>query len=99
MKHIKLIISAIIASLILASCQSNEQNLEHLDKKSAREVTLTTVVNGDSVYHITKQNIWFNGEKITEKADTITTPLKMNTWSAADSSSKLNTLPIYVTVQ
>jgi len=99
MIHFKLIIAAILVSFIVASCQSNERNLEHLDKKSAREVTLTTVVKGDSVYHITKQNIWFNGEKIIEKADTITTPLKMNSWSATDSSSQLNTLPIYVTVQ
>ncbi len=86
--------------MALIGCQSNNnQNLESLDKKSAREVTLITVTNTDKVYHITKQNIWVNGEKIAEKTDTITTSLKENTWSNDSLTKKLNEIPIYVTVQ
>ncbi len=86
--------------MALIGCESNNnQNLESLDKKSAREVTLITVTNTDKVYHITKQNIWVNGEKIAEKTDTITTSLKENTWSNDSLTKKLNEIPIYVTVQ
>ena len=78
---------------------TKEDSLENLDKKSAREVTLTTVTKGDTVYHLTKQNIWVNGEKLVEKVDTIKTALKENTWSTDTLSKKLNEIPIYVTVQ
>ncbi|UYW02287.1 hypothetical protein K5I29_05135 [Flavobacterium agricola] len=86
----------------LSSCvnQTQQQNLESLDQKSAREVTLTTATKGDTVYHITKQIIWVNGEKIQEKADTITTNLIENTWASDTNADKpLNQIPIYVTVQ
>ena len=52
------------------ACQSNQnenQNLEQLDKKSAREVVLTTETKGDSVLHITKQKIWANDMMIAVK--------------------------------
>lgn len=85
---------------VLTGCQSNtDKNLESLDKKSAREVTLITVTDNDKVYHITRQNIWLNGEKIAEKTDTITTSLKENTWGNDSLTKKLNEVPIYVTVQ
>lgn len=86
-------------AITLISCEeNNKQNLESLDKKSAREVTLTTVTHGDSVLHITKQKIWYNGEQIAEKTDTIKTIAKPSTWSASDTSS-LRNVPIFVTVQ
>ena len=85
----------------LASCANNrqEQSLEQLDKKSAREVTLKTVTQGDSVLHITVQHIWFNGENILSKADTVKTAVAPNTWDKVDSSQTLSKVPIYVTVQ
>lgn len=92
----------VILSLILfASCQNptQEQTLENLDKKSAREVTLTTITKGDTVYHLTKQNIWVNGERIVQKTDTVKTSLTEKTWSSSENQVKLNEIPIYVTVQ
>lgn len=92
----------LLASLaLLASCNSEpkEEALEKLNKKSAREVTLTTIVQGDSVLHLTKQNIWFNGEQIAAKVDTLITPLKANTWSDTAGVAPLNRVPIFVTVQ
>lgn len=76
-----------------------EQQLENLNKKSAREVTLTTVTKGDTVYHLTKQSIWMNGEKITSQTDTLVTTLNPKTWASDSTSVKLNQIPIYVTVQ
>lgn len=95
-------ISFFILSLALfVSCQnvSQEQTLENLDKKSAREVTLTTITKGDTVYHLTKQNIWVNGERIVQKVDTVKTKLTEKTWSSSENQVKLNEIPIYVTVQ
>ncbi|MBA5793115.1 hypothetical protein H1R17_08900 [Flavobacterium sp. xlx-214] len=87
--------------IMLSSCgnTNNDQALENLDKKSSREVTLTTVTEGDTVYHLTKQTIWINGEKIADKVDTLTTKLQENSWGADTTSMKLNQIPIYVTVQ
>ncbi|MBP3943718.1 hypothetical protein J5U18_09105 [Sphingobacteriaceae bacterium WQ 2009] len=85
--------------LLLVSCQNQPaQKLENLDKKSAREVTLTTVTKGDSVLHITKQKIWYNGEQIAEQNDTLITADKPSTWGGTDTTS-LRQVPIYVTVQ
>src|SRR5690554_2913580 len=94
--------SFVILGLVLfVSCQnaSQDQPLENLDKKSAREVTLTTITKGDTVYHLTKQNIWVNGEQIVQKTDTIKTSLTEKTWSSSENPVKLNEIPIYVTVQ
>jgi len=88
------------ASFFIISCQNApEQTLESLDKKSAREVTLTTVTKNDTVFHITKQSIWLNGEQIAQHSDTVVTTLKPNTWGSESSETKLNEIPIYVTVQ
>lgn len=91
----------ILPLLGLGSCaeQAKEDSLEQLDKKSAREVTLMTVSKGDSVLHITRQHIWFNGEKIADKTDTLITANKVNTWNDSDSSKTLSQVPIFVTVQ
>lgn len=78
---------------------NQEKPLEQLDKKSAREVVLVTETKGDSVLHITKQHIWFNGEKIADKSDTIITAKRVNTWSVGDTAQTLSEVPIYVTVQ
>jgi len=85
----------------LASCQPSgtAQSLSQLDKKSAREVALQTVTQGDSVLHITIQNIWYNGEQIVSHRDTLVTALKPDTWERVDSISDLSKVPIYVTVQ
>lgn len=91
----------IVSILSLASCsnQKQEKPLEELDKKSAREVTLKTVTQGDSVLHITSQHIWFNGDKIASKSDTLITALAPKSWDTTDSSKTLSKVPIYVTVQ
>lgn len=91
---------AILPLLVLASCENQkEQTLEQLDKKSAREVTLKTITQGDSVLHITTQHIWYNGEQIASKSDTIKTASAPNTWDGIDSTKTLSKVPIYVTVQ
>lgn len=96
-------ILVLLTVITLFSCNSSaekEQNLENLDKKSAREVTLSTVTKKDTVYHLTKQIIWVNGEKIAEQTDTIITKLVENTWETDSTKvQKLNQVPIYVTVQ
>lgn len=86
-------------SLFACSNPKQEQKLEALDQKSAREVTLMTEQKGDSVYHITRQHIWFNGEKIATQSDTIVTPNRVKTWSETDSTKTLSQVPIFVTVQ
>ncbi len=92
---------AILCSIGFVACQDRqrEQALEQLDKKSAREVTLKTVTEGDSVLHITTQHIWYHGEQIASKHDTIVTAVAPNTWDSADPSATLSNVPIYVTVQ
>lgn len=91
----------IFSFLTLVACNNNqgEQTLEQLDKKSAREVTLKTITRGDSVLHITTQHIWYNGEQIASKNDTIVTASTPNTWDTVDSTQTLSKVPIYVTVQ
>ena len=77
------------------ACQSNQnenQNLEQIDKKAAREVVLTTETKGDSVLHITKQKIWSNDLMIAEKVDTLITHKQ---YTPTDSTK----IPIYVTNQ
>ena len=77
------------------ACQSNQnenQNLEQIDKKAAREVVLTTETKGDSVLHITKQKIWANDLMIAEKVDTLITHKQ---YTPTDSTK----IPIYVTIQ
>jgi hypothetical protein len=91
----KKIFIAILPLAFLISCQGNpekEQNLEQLDKSSAREVILSTKEVGDSVYHITQQKIWSNNQLVTEKFDTIKTVKSIN---PSDSTAT----PIYVTIQ
>jgi len=92
---------AIFSVIFTAACQQRqqEQPLTQLDKKMAREVTLKTVTRGDAVLHITTQHIWYNGEQIASKSDTIETALTPSTWDSADSSATLSEVPIYVTVQ
>ena len=88
----KLLYLAFIAPLFIA-CQAEsnqEQNLEQLDKSSAREVVLTTKTVGDSVLHITNQKVWSNNQLIGEKIDTLIT--------AKQANDTIKT-PIYVTIQ
>lgn len=95
----KYLLVLLTATLLWSCSQEKEAPLEQLNKKSAREVTLMTVKSGDSVYHITRQFIWFNGQKIAEKQDTIVTANKVNTWDTEAQKSSLGEIPIYVTVQ
>ena len=90
-----------LSLLGLASCTnvSEEKSLEQLDKKSAREVTLKTVTQGDTVLHITTQHIWYNGEQVASKIDTIKTEVAPKTWGQVDTANTLSKVPIYVTVQ
>lgn len=94
-------IFALFSVIALAACSNTQQgqSLEQLDKKSAREVTLKTVLQGDSVLHITTQHIWFNGEQIASKNDTLKTENSPKTWETTDSTKNLSKVPIYVTVQ
>ncbi|PRD57473.1 hypothetical protein [Sphingobacterium gobiense] len=96
----KYLLSALcLISVISCRDRRSEQVLEQLDRKSAREITLKTVTKGDSVLHITIQHIWYNGEQITSKNDTIVTAIAPGTWNTMDSSATLSKVPIYVTVQ
>ncbi|MBO6212671.1 hypothetical protein SAMN05421738_10774 [Algoriella xinjiangensis] len=91
----KKIILLTITLTTFFACQSGnnkEQNLEQIDKKSAREVVLSTKTVGDSVLHITNQKIWANDLLIGEKVDTLITHKQ---FSPSDSTST----PIYVTIQ
>lgn len=92
---------AILCVIAISACQQRqrEQALTQLDTKLAREVTLKTVTNGDTVLHITTQYIWYNGEQIASKSDTIRTAVIPGTWERADSSVTLSEVPIYVTIQ
>ncbi|MFC7523177.1 hypothetical protein ACFQRK_04445 [Parapedobacter sp. GCM10030251] len=92
---------SILCLIAIAACQNRqrEQALTQLDKKLAREVTLKTVTQGDSVLHITTQHIWYQGEQIASESDTIKTAVRPNTWDRADSSATLGQVPIYVTIQ
>jgi len=92
---------SILGLIAIAACQNRqrEQALTQLDKKLAREVTLKTVTQGDSVLHITTQHIWYQGEQIASESDTIKTAVQPNTWDRADSSATLSQVPIYVTIQ
>lgn len=96
----KAIVVVGIIALIATACsqQQPSQNLESLDKKSAREVTLKTIPAGDSIYHITAQTIWVNGQAVLEKVDTLTTAKNVNDWGANQPTS-LEKIPIYVTVE
>jgi len=79
--------------VIIVSCQSKpqqEQKLEQLDKKSAREVLLTAIEKGDTIYHLTQQKIWSDNQLVAEKTDTIKT---VKAWNDSIKT------PIYVTVQ
>ncbi|MDM1522271.1 hypothetical protein OBK22_05630 [Empedobacter falsenii] len=90
----KIVFLTLILTTFIA-CQSNQnenQNLEQLNKKSAREVVLTTETKGDSVLHITKQKIWANNMMIAEKVDTLITHKQ---YTPTDSTK----IPIYVTIQ
>ena len=94
------ILPVLMLSLVSFMQNQNEDNLESLNKKSAREVVLTTKTNGDTVYHITKQIIWYNNEQIATATDTVITLKKANTWEIEkDSTMSLDKIPIYVTIQ
>lgn len=83
----------ILLTPFLFACQSEntpEQNLEQIDKLSAREVVLTTKTVGDSTLHITTQKVWANNQVIGEKIDTLKT--------AKQANDTIKT-PIYVTIQ
>lgn len=96
----KLMFLGLVFSLISCNNTTKEKDVEDLNKKSAREVVLTTKTKGDTVYHITKQNIWFNNEQIATSIDTIVTLKKENTWeTTVDSTLTLDKIPIYVTIQ
>lgn len=96
----KIILTALcFAGLVSCQERQKEQTLEQLDKRSAREVTLRTETRGDSVLHITMQNIWYAGEQVASKSDTIVTAAAPNTWGPVDSAATLSKVPIYVTVQ
>ena len=85
--------------LSLTSCTSNQtNNLATLDKKNAREVCLSSVTHGDSIYHITSQTVWADGTIIVQKTDTIKRVKELKNWNDAPATS-LEKAPIYVTVK
>ena len=88
-----LLVSGFIG-LMCGCTEYKNEPLEHLDTKSAREVTLTTSIKGDTVYHITQQSIWINGERIAQQTDTLTTRQKVSTWSSEEDKQKLDEIPI-----
>lgn len=91
-----------------ASCNqgqgtNSEPLVNSVDKNSAREVQLSTVEAGDTVFHIVKQKIWVKGKLIADVSDTIKTPLNQESqdWEPSEKVDKneLVKIPIYVTVQ
>ncbi|MDR2222100.1 MAG: hypothetical protein LBE34_05090 [Flavobacteriaceae bacterium] len=94
----KYILFVAIAILGVSCRQSGDSNLEQLDKKSAREVSLKAVEVGDSILHITEQNIWANGQLIAQKSDTIKTAKQVPNWDSTTPTTLVKT-PIYVTVE
>ncbi|WP_413511590.1 hypothetical protein [Myroides odoratus] len=96
----KAILLTSFIALVMTACtqQPSNQNLESLDKKSAREVTLKTILAGDSIYHITAQTIWVNGQIIQQKVDTLKTAKTFNDWGDSQPTT-LEKVPIYVTVE
>lgn len=94
----KYILFVAIAILGVSCGQSGDSNLEQLDKKSAREVSLKAVEVGDSILHITEQKIWANGQLIAQKSDTIKTAKQVPNWDSTTPTTLVKT-PIYVTVE
>ena len=92
MKNILPVRQLLTAFFACQSPQKSNQNLEQINKQSAREVVLSTQIKGDSVLHITQQKIWSNHLMITEKIDTLITHKQ---YTPADSTK----IPIYVTIQ
>lgn len=94
------IFSLLGLALLVSSCSQNKptNNLSELEKSSAREVTLHSVIKGDSVYHITSQTIWANDQIVAQKSDTIVTAKEISDWNASKPTSLVR-VPIYVTVQ
>lgn len=101
MKKIYTLVVLLGLFLTITSCTGSsrsQNNLATLDKKSAREVSLKSVVVGDSIFHITDQKVWANGQLIIEKRDTIKTVKEVKVWN----NEQITTLvkaPIYVTVE
>ncbi|MCC9042557.1 hypothetical protein LNQ81_07620 [Myroides sp. M-43] len=93
-------ILSILTAITLVSCggESKKTDLETIDKQSAREVTLKSVVVGDSILHITSQKIWANGQLITQKTDTLKTAKEAKAWGD-NTTTSLVKVPIYVTVE
>jgi len=99
MKHISL---CLFISILGISCSGTDQNnLESIDKKSAREVVLRTVIEGDTILHISNQTIWANNTIIATRTDTIKTPLKAPVWGENPTNDNVDMQkpPIYVTVE
>ncbi|EKB03939.1 hypothetical protein HX038_02845 [Myroides odoratimimus] len=91
----------ILMVLGLTSCgggETKKTDLETIDKQSAREVTIKSVVAGDSILHITSQKIWANGQLVTQKTDTIKTAKEVSAWGDTKPTSLVK-VPIYVTVE
>lgn len=90
----------ILAVFALVSCsgESTKTDLETIDKQSAREVTIKSVVAGDSILHITSQKIWANGQLVTQKTDTLKTAKDVKAWGESTSTTLVK-VPIYVTVE
>lgn len=89
-----------VLTLALTACTEKPENkLESLDKKSAREVTLSTEVVGDTVLHLVKQRIWANGELILAKVDTLKTSQQIIDSKTNQEPATMAKVPIYVTVE
>lgn len=96
----KKIVPLLVCSLAFVACtQRPENKLESLDKKSAREVTLSTEVVGDTVLHLVKQRIWANGELVLAKVDTLKTALQIIDSKTNQEPAAMAKVPIYVTVE
>lgn len=92
-------ILTLLSVFALISCSEGKQNnLEPIDKQSAREVTLKAVVAGDSILHITSQKVWANGQLVAQKVDTLKTPKEITVWGEKTPTTLVKT-PIYVTVE
>lgn len=96
----KKIATLLILTISLSACTGQEQSkLETLDKKSAREVTLSTEIKGDTVLHLVKQRIWAHGELVLAKVDTLKTLQSIPDTKSNQPNENMSKVPIYVTIE
>lgn len=102
----KLLLMLFIAIGFISCKVSEEDEQTTPDKKGAREVVLSSIIQQDSTIHTTTQKIWVNGSLVkteTTSFKTLNAPAVKDTIEDDNGELKVvehdNKLPIFVTVQ